>query len=98
MEGRVSLKLRVLIFWPRTEHHADTSPNSKVGEVLSITLLGTAKFGDTTYQGAKIQLLNAVKARHSDDDNSDGLLPKCTLIGKECSDLRDVNKKLLDAY
>ncbi len=82
-----------------SEHllHADTSPNSKVGEVLAITLLGNASLGDTTHQGAKIQLINAAKARHSDDANSDGSQSKCTLIGTECSDLREVNEKLSDA-
>ncbi len=34
--------------------HAGTSPNSKVGEVLAIALLGNANLHDTTHQSAKI--------------------------------------------
>ncbi len=41
--------------------HAYTSPNSKVGEVLVITLLTNANLGETNHQAAKIQLINAAK-------------------------------------
>ncbi len=66
-------------------------------EVLAITLLGNANLGDMTHQRTKIQLINAAKARHSNDANSNCSQPKCTLIRMECSDLRYVNEKLSDA-
>ncbi len=43
--------------------HAGLSSSSQVGEFLAITLLGNANLGETTHQGAKIQLINAAESR-----------------------------------
>ena len=42
---------------------AGTTPASKVGEVLAITMLNNANLGEITNQSAKMQLLNAAEAR-----------------------------------
>ncbi len=48
-----------------SEHlmQAGSSPTSKVGEVLAITMLNNANLGDTTLSNAKIQLINAAQSR-----------------------------------
>ncbi len=38
---------------------AGSPPNSKVGEVLAITILNNANLGETMISSAKIQLINA---------------------------------------
>ncbi len=80
-----------------SEHlmHADASPNSKIGEVLAITLITNANLGETTHQSAKIQLISAAKARMPEESNSDPPLAKCNLIGSDCANLREVNTKLV---
>lgn len=80
-----------------SEHlmHADTSPNSKIGEVLAITLITNANLGETTHQSAKIQLINAAKAREPEETRPAPPLAKCNLVGSDCTDLREINTKLV---
>ena len=80
-----------------SEHlmHADTSPNSKIGEVLAITLLTNANLGETTHQSAKIQLINAAKARHPEGSDASPPGPKCILVGDDCEKLRTINTTIV---
>ncbi len=74
---------------------ANTSPNSKMGKVLAITLLTNSNLGKTTHQAAKIQLINAAKAREPEDSYIGQPRVKCNLIGADCADLREVNTKIV---
>ncbi len=47
--------------------HTGTSPNSKIGEVL--TIITEANLGDATHQAAKIQVINTPKARKYEESS-----------------------------
>ncbi len=69
-----------------SEHliQAGSSPASKVGEVLAITLLNNANVGDTALSSAKIQLINAAQSREV------GVIRNYTLEDQDCDNIKSI--------
>ncbi len=73
-----------------SEHitQAGSSPKSKVGEVLAITMLNNANLWDTTLSSAKIQLINAAQLRQV------GVTRNYTLEVQDCDNLKSIKTSI----
>ncbi len=71
---------------------AGSSPTSKVGEVLAITLLNNANLGDTTLSSAKIKLINAAQSRQL------GVTRNYTLEDQDCDNLKSIRTQSRNVF